>query len=104
MEADLHGRLRLGVKCAADRRGTIACVVTALSSVFLLLASASTPVVNYDIVYVRAPRYGDTRQSRWPEIFRPAALDPGADLMLLHPDGSEEVLVGGGLGSVSDPF
>src|SRR5204862_7651565 len=28
---------------------------------------------------------------------------PGADLMLLRPDGSEEVLVKGGAGSVTDP-
>ena len=31
-------------------------------------------------------------------------MDPGADLMLLHPDGTEEVLVGGGQGSVTDPM
>jgi hypothetical protein len=30
-------------------------------------------------------------------------MQPGADLMLLHPDGSEEVLVEGGQGSVTDP-
>lgn len=30
-------------------------------------------------------------------------MEPGADLMLLHPDGSEEVLVDGGKGSVTDP-
>ena len=29
---------------------------------------------------------------------------PGTDLMLLHPDGSEEVLVEGGEGAVADPF
>ncbi len=32
------------------------------------------------------------------------SIDPGADLMLLHPDGSEEVLVAGGNGAVTDPF
>jgi hypothetical protein len=31
-------------------------------------------------------------------------MEPGADLMLLHPDGSEERLVEGGTGSVTDPF
>ena len=31
-------------------------------------------------------------------------MDPGSDLMLLHPDGTEEVLVAGGDGSVTDPF
>lgn len=59
--------------------------------------------VDYDIVYVRQPRYGDNANTTWPEVFHPAELEPGADLMLLHPDGSEEVLVAGGNGSVTDP-
>lgn len=58
---------------------------------------------DYDIVYVRAPRNGDKVGTNWPEIANPAFMDPGADLMLLHPDGSEEVLVKGGAGSVTDP-
>jgi hypothetical protein len=65
---------------------------------------AGAPVVPYDIVYVRQPRFGDNQNTTWPEVFHPARLDPGADLMLLHPDGSEEVLVAGGLGGVTDPF
>lgn len=71
----------------------------------LLLATSIAPAaaVNYDIVYVRQPRYGDTINTLWPEVFHPARIDPGADLMLLHPDGSEEVLVAGGNGSVTDP-
>src|SRR5688572_27026698 len=60
--------------------------------------------VSYDIVYVRQPRLGDNTNTIWPEVFHPARLDPGADLMLLHPDGTEEVLVAGGPGSVTDPF
>ncbi|MGD9894819.1 MAG: TolB family protein, partial [Dehalococcoidia bacterium] len=60
--------------------------------------------MDYDIVYVRAPRYGDDRPTRWPEIAHPAGIEPGADLMLLHPDGSEEVLVGAGSRSVTDPY
>ncbi|MCK7593530.1 hypothetical protein [Pseudomarimonas salicorniae] len=59
--------------------------------------------VGYDIVYVRQPRFGDGTNTTWPEVFHPARIDPGADLMLLHPDGSEEVLVAGGNGSVTDP-
>jgi len=59
---------------------------------------------SYDIVYVRQPRYGDTTETTWPEVFHPARIEPGADLMLLHPDGSEEVLVAGGNGAVTDPF
>ncbi|HKB40084.1 MAG TPA: hypothetical protein VKD72_26850, partial [Gemmataceae bacterium] len=64
---------------------------------------------DYDIVYVRAPRFvpgrgGKQRPSAWPEIAHPTNIDPGYDLMLLHPDGKEELLVEGGKGSVTDPF
>ncbi|HMF19953.1 MAG TPA: hypothetical protein VKE98_22295, partial [Gemmataceae bacterium] len=60
---------------------------------------------DYDIVYVRTPRKGDKARSLWTEIAHPAIMDAGGDLMLLHPDGSEEVLVKGGEdGSVTDPY
>jgi hypothetical protein len=59
---------------------------------------------NYDIVYVRALRKGDNVGTNWTEISNPTFMDPGADLMLLHPDGNEEVLVAGGKGSVTDPM
>ncbi len=60
---------------------------------------------DYDIVYIRAHRAGDHVQKEfYAEIARPVFLQPGADLMLLHPDGSEEVLVAGGeKGAVQDP-
>ncbi|MBA4062865.1 MAG: hypothetical protein C0501_04000, partial [Isosphaera sp.] len=66
---------------------------------------ASDPAVklDYDIVYVRAPRKGDAVGTNWPEISNPVFMDAGADLMLLRPDGTEEVLVAGGAGSVTDP-
>jgi hypothetical protein len=47
---------------------------------------------DYDIVYVRAPR-GANGKGRWAEVGDPRTMEPGADLVLLHPDGSEEVLV-----------
>ncbi len=59
--------------------------------------------VNYDIVYVRAPRYGDTGFTKWPEVINPVQAEPGSDLMLLHPNGSEEVLFAAGNGAVVDP-
>jgi hypothetical protein len=59
---------------------------------------------DYDIVYVRAPRHGDTKRSRWADFSDPTRMEAGADLMLLHPDGSEEVLVSGKDGSVMDPY
>ena len=69
-----------------------------------LLPGVTDATVGYDIVYVRQPRYGDNTNTTWPEVAHPAQLEPGADLMLLHPDGSEEVLVPGGVGAVTDPF
>lgn len=48
---------------------------------------------DFDIIYVRAPRAGDKVASKWAEVGDPRTMEPGSDLMLLHPDGSEEVLV-----------
>ncbi len=60
-------------------------------------------IVDYDIVYVRQVRFGDDVNTTWPEVFHPAKLDAGADLVLLHPDGSEEILVDCMICSVTDP-
>lgn len=68
------------------------------------VASDKSIKYDYDIVYVRAPRYGDTKRPGWAEFSNPILMEPGADLMLLHPDGSEEVLVSGKGGSVMDPY
>ncbi len=72
---------------------------------------ASDPTIKYDyeIVYVRAPRFragrdGKQRTTSWPEIGHPTTIDPGYDLMLLHPDGTEEMLVEAGKGSVTDLY
>src|SRR5262245_45460981 len=49
---------------------------------------------DYDIVYVRAKRAGDKVHKRFfTDFSSPVTMEPGADLMLLHPDGKEEVLV-----------
>ncbi|MGH7222225.1 MAG: hypothetical protein ACRELF_03275, partial [Gemmataceae bacterium] len=70
-----------------------------------LLAADKSVKYDYDIVYVRAPRRGDKGRTVWTEIAHPALMDARADLMLLHPDGREEVLVHGGEdSSVTDPF
>jgi Hydrazine synthase alpha subunit middle domain len=73
------------------------------------IASDPTVRLDYPIVYVRAPRFvvgtdGKQRPSAWPEIGHPTNINAGYDLMLLHPDGKEEVLVEGGEGSVADPY
>ncbi len=59
---------------------------------------------DYDIVYVRAQRAGDEVHKRfYTDFSQPVTMEPGADLMLLHPDGKEELLVAGGEGSITDP-
>jgi len=69
------------------------------------IATDNSVKYDYDIVYVRAQRAGDQVHKRFYSDFSsPVTFEAGADLMLLHPDGSEEVLVEGGNGSVTDPF
>src|SRR3954463_14258594 len=52
----------------------------------------------------RPRRDGDKIHKRfYTDIATPVTLEPGADLMLLKPDGKEEVLVEGGDGAVTDP-
>src|SRR5580765_5760050 len=59
---------------------------------------------DYDIVYVRARRAGDKVHKRfYTDFSQPVTMEPGADLMLLSPDGHEELLVEGGAGSITDP-
>lgn len=58
---------------------------------------------DFDIVYVRLPR-PDKYPYFWAEINAPHIVPVGGDLMLLHPDGSEELLVAAGAnGSIQDP-
>ena len=89
-----------------NRRAGVVTVVSMLCALATSLpcATPAAGALPYDVVYVRQPRYGDATNTTWPEVFHPARIDPGADLMLLHPDGSEEVLVAGGIGAVTDPF
>ena len=82
-------------------RAAARCALVAFCGV---ISAAAASAVAYDVVYVRQPRFGDNANSTWPEVFHPARIDPGADLMLLHPNGTEEVLVAGGDGAVTDPF
>lgn len=68
------------------------------------IASDKSIKYDYDIVYVRAPRFGDDKRGKWAEFSDPTRMEPGSDLMLLHPDGSEELLVSGKGGSIMDPY
>src|SRR5688500_8294838 len=65
---------------------------------------AAPAAVTYDIVYVRQPRSGNNTHMTWPEVFHPGTFQPGSDLMLLHPNGTEEVLVDTTHGAITDPF
>ena len=47
---------------------------------------------------------GTIRKILWADVFTPLRAEPGSDLMLLHPDGSEEVLVAAGDDAIADPF
>lgn len=68
------------------------------------IQSDSSVRYDYDIVYVRAKRAGDTiLKAYYADFSHPVTMEPGADLMLLHPNGSEELLVEGGDGSITDP-
>ncbi len=65
---------------------------------------AQAPItLPYSVVYVREPRLGDQTEVPMPEVMNAVRLAPGTDLMLLKPDGSEEVLFAGGNGGVMDP-
>ena len=85
------------------------CVNAGLQILFFLLIIVTVhdayaqSAVTYDIVYVRAPRYGDVTLTKWPEVINPVQAEPGSDLMLLLPNGSEEVLFAAGNGAVVDP-
>jgi hypothetical protein len=74
------------------------------------VATDKTIKYDYDIVYVRAPRVvpGKTGKGQpapvWPNAAEPENLRAATDLMLLHPDGSEKVLVAGGKGAVAEPY
>ncbi len=74
-----------------------------LAAAFLLLSSTVFAQVDYDLLYLRAPRRGDLENTTWPEVFHPARMEAGTDLMLRYRDGREEVLVAGGAGAVLDP-
>jgi hypothetical protein len=71
-----------------------------------IFACITFPVfaVNFDIIYVRQPRFGDRQHIQWPEAFNPAKVQAGSDLVLLRKDGSEIVLFDTEDGAVTDPF
>lgn len=58
---------------------------------------------DWPIVAVRAPRRGD-EHINWPEVVQPINVEPGSHLVLIKPDGTEDVLVSAGeKGAIIDP-
>src|ERR1700726_1305471 len=63
------------------------------------ISTDKTVKYDYDIVYVRLPRKGfrapkgKFESPIWAQAGVPLQMHPGADLMLLHPNGKEELLV-----------
>src|SRR5262245_43348813 len=74
------------------------------------IASDKSIQYDYDIVYVRAPRTAKDRSGKerlamvWPDASEPFNMHASTDLMLLHPDGSDELLVAGAPGAIADPY
>src|SRR5262249_22762365 len=61
--------------------------------------------LDYPIVYVRAPRRDPTGPSKWAEAGDPRAMEPGSVLIVIYPDGKENVLVPvEPHESIADPF
>ncbi|MGL4231728.1 MAG: hypothetical protein ACRCWJ_10220, partial [Casimicrobium sp.] len=74
-----------------------------VATLFLDLRVA-VAALNYDIVYLRAPRKGDATLTDWPEVFNPVKMEPGTHLMRLKANGTEEILFDAGAnGAVIDP-
>jgi len=45
-----------------------------IAGLLLMLSAWAAGPVNYDIVYVRAPRSGDNTYVRFPDVFFPTAM------------------------------
>src|SRR5262249_46940315 len=76
----------------------------------LSISSDKSVRYDYDIVYVRAPRFVKAKDGKihpalvWHDANEPHNIREPTDLMHLHPDGSEEVLVEGSTGAIADPY
>jgi hypothetical protein len=74
------------------------------------ISTDKTVKYDYDIVYVRAPRFVKGKDGKghqapvWPNAAEPENMRAPTDLMLLHPNGSEEILVKGSKGAIADPY
>jgi hypothetical protein len=79
-------------------------VVRPTTLALLLLLCSPAAAVDYPIIAVRAPRYGDEKATSWQEVVDPVKGEPGSDLVIIETDGTEHVLVDAGEnGMVLDP-
>ncbi len=86
----------------------VCAVISWAIAVFSAMPAVST-TLNYDLVYVRYPIVDTAKRNHQkyvsiPQGERAYPIAPGADLMLLHADGSERILVDCDKCSVMDPF
>lgn len=69
------------------------------------IGTDSSVTYDFPIVYVRAPRRSPDGKSKWAEVGDPRSMEPGADLVILYPDGKQEVLVEvNEKESIADPY
>lgn len=85
---------------SGKRLGRFCVVLVGIVALCTHLAAA----VDYDIVYVRWPRKGSDVTVDLPQAEDPYIAEPGADLVLLHPDGTQDVLVDCETCCVQDPM
>lgn len=89
---------------------TIAEEKTSLQLTPQSIKADGTVQYDFDIVYVRAPRPdGKTQNNKyvsrvWGDVRDTRRCAAGSDLVILHPDGSEDVLVDAGANAVVDPY
>ncbi len=74
-----------------------------ISLILLIVCFASVASAQYPIIAVRSERLGDAQSVGYPDVFLPTQ-HPTSDLVLINPDGTEEVLVSGNdIDAVFDP-
>ena len=59
----------------------------------ITVSPGTNGTIDYDIIYIRYPRDGDINSVYMPDGEHPYSIELGADLALLHPDGSEDILI-----------
>src|SRR4051794_7233968 len=94
------GAVVLAFCCAPLAKAAVVETTPGKAAIVPHISSDKSVRYDFDIIYIRAPRHGDDKMGKWAEFSDPIHIEPGADLMLLHPNGREEKLVDGADGSV----